>query len=312
MGLDPIAEVSPIERFMELAQVYQESAEGTSVFRDLPHDQLVEGLNDFVFHHGPAMGVSGWGDNIQSLRDSGVDAVWQCLWKESSIRIGFQVKSHSDFTASGSDSFRRGVLAQITESRQLGLENLLVVLGADLTNNSISQKARGLLADFGKMPDGYVVGVSPEKLAGIWTWWIGLKAEPLEQICQGGYAWLTIVFDDLGNRNTNSWGKGQGGNWSGPKTTILTEGQIVHITAIGISPEPDNMQFYFAIQRSGRSFETRQDWSDKNSWEWTVTRDDIGRNVCVKVAIRRQKDYYQFEGADDYTYATYDVLPATG
>ena len=121
---------------------------------------------------------------------------------------------------------------------------------------------------------------------------------------------LTVIYDSLGNRNQNSWGKGGGGDWSHPKATILRAGDIVDISAAAVSPGDEAPEYHFAVQRSGRVFETRRDWAPKPDWVWHVSADDIGKHIVVKVAARRKKAYYQFQDADDYTYALYDVLPS--
>jgi hypothetical protein len=126
---------------------------------------------------------------------------------------------------------------------------------------------------------------------------------------EAGYSWLTIVQDSLGNRNENSWGKGQGGGWSHPIRTTVRVGEKIRFSARAISPEDDLLEFHFALQPAGGGFQVRQDWSPAAEWAWLVGAEDIGRNVVIKIAVRRPKDYYQFGDADDYTYASYDVLP---
>jgi len=160
------------------------------------------------------------------------------------------------------------------------------------------------------MQDGYVYVVSPEKVLGLWQWWQRIDLKTLDQIREAGYAVLTVIYDSLGNRNQNSWGKGQGGDWSHAKRTVVRAGDVVDISAVAVSPESELPEYHFAVQRSGRSFETRQDWASTPDWIWNVTADDIGKHVVVKVAARQKKSYYQFRDADDYTYAVYDVLPA--
>lgn len=130
-----------------------------------------------------------------------------------------------------------------------------------------------------------------------------------KEMHQAGYPCLKIVSDSLGNRNENSWGKTNGGEWSHPKNTKVHVGDIVHIIASASMNEKDALEFKFAVQRSGRSFSTRQEWSKIAEWTWNVEKEDIGRNVVVMISVRKPKDYYQFYDADDYTYAIYDVLP---
>lgn len=49
------------------------------MLKGISHDDIVNATKQFLFHHGPAVGFSGWGDIIQGLRDSGVDSVWHCV-----------------------------------------------------------------------------------------------------------------------------------------------------------------------------------------------------------------------------------------
>jgi len=298
-----------VRQLMTLVQLYELSEEATSSFHGTQHDQLVDTLNEFLFYHGPAIGIKGWGDNIQSMRDGGVDAVWNCHGQSASIKLGIQIKSPNDFERDEDVSFRRTVLAQIAESRQMDLSKLILGLCADLTSKSQREKCRGLLADIARMTDEYVLAIAPTKMAGIWRWSLGLQTEPLDQIREAGYAWLTAIYDSLGNLNQNSWGKGTGGGWSHPKTTTVRVGQQVLLSAIAISPVPEDIQYQFSVQRSGQSFEVRQDWSPNPNWTWNVVQADIGRGVVVNISVRRVKDYYQFNDTDDYTYAIYTVLP---
>jgi hypothetical protein len=69
------------------------------------------------------------------------------------------------------------------------------------------------------------------------------------------------------------------------------------------------LEYEFSVQRSGKSFDVRRNWSPEAEWEWNVSYGDIGRGVVVKVSVRRPKSYYQFSDGDDYAYAIYDVLP---
>jgi len=299
-----------LEQLMTLLQLYELPEEMTSVFRDVSHNDLATAVSQFLFHHGPKIGVRGWGDIIQGIRDGGVDAIWNCHVGEGSVRLGVQVKSHGDFERGKGESFRRAVLAQLTESRQMKLSALLLGLCADMTSSSQREMCRGLQADVGKMTDEYVTVVSPTKMAGIWKWSLGLQAEPLEQMRDAGYAWLTAIYDSLGNLNQNSWGKGTGGDWSHRRKTTVRVGETITISAVAVSAAVGDTQYRFSVQRSGRSFEIRQDWSTESTWTWGVAQADIGRNVAAMISVRRQKDYYQFDDADDYTYAVYDVLPA--
>jgi hypothetical protein len=295
------------KHLMTLIQLYEVPEEMTANFRELAHDQLVDAVNRFLFHHGPAIGIRSWGDCIQGLRDKGVDAVWNCHGDDTDIRLGIQIKSHGDFERTEGDSFRRYVFAQITESHQMNLSCLLLGLCADLTSKSQREKCNGLLADVKSMKDNYVIDVAPRKMAGIWKWSLGLQMEPLAQIEEAGYAWLTAIYDSLGNLNRNSWGKGSGGNWSHPRATVIRVGQQIHLSAVAISPRPGILECRFFGERSKRNL--FRDWSPDPFWTWDVSDHDIGKGITIHVSVRRVKEYYQYNDADDYTYAIYDVLP---
>lgn len=299
-----------IQEIQKLLQIYEVEENRSALLKGISHDDIVNATKQFLFHHGPAIGFSGWGDIMQGLRDSGVDSVWHCHGYNIKLKIGIQIKSSIDFNTSEGVSFRRNVLVQITESRQMNLNHLMLGLCADLTSPSQREKCRGLLADMEKIQDNYVLPIAPGKMVGIWEWFRGLNIKPIEQMREAGYPWLTAVFDSLGNLNLHSWGKGTGGDWSNPKTTTIRSGQEVTFQAIAISTvkEPP-LEFRYCVQHSGKSFKIRRDWSENPSWTWHVQDKDIGRCVCVMISIRRQKSYFQFNDSDDYTYATYDVLP---
>jgi hypothetical protein len=295
-------------RMMRLLQLYEVEAAATVQLKPVMHDQLIGAFNQFIFHHGATLGLKGWADNIQSLRDGGVDATWHFASTGAIDRFGLQLKSWGDIEHS-EGSFRRSVMAQITESRQMKLSTLFLALAGDLTNRSQSEKVRGLMADIHRLLDDYVYVISPEKILGVWQWSQRFDLNALEQVREAGYAVLTVIYDTLGNRNQNSWGKRPGGGWSHAARTVIRAGDSVGLSAVAVSPGDQAPEYHFAVQRSGRSFETRQDWAPTPDWEWHVTADDIGKDVIVKIAARREKSYYQFRDCDDYTYAVYDVLP---
>jgi hypothetical protein len=200
-----------IDGFLELLEAYSLSQEETAILRGIQHDRLVETVNSFIFHHGPLLGVQGWSDVTQGLRDSGIDSIWQCRLNGITSKLGIQVKSHGDFS-NAEESFRRTVLSQISDSRRVNIEHLLLILGADLTNPSQREKARGITADIQQMQDNYVITISPEKIAGLWRWNEHLEVSSIDQMREAGYPWLSTVYDTIGNINNNSWGKGIGGD----------------------------------------------------------------------------------------------------
>ena len=301
-------EIMNVESLLEILEAYSLSQEDTSILAGVQHDRLVEAVNVFIFHHRSSLGLRGWSDVIQGLRDPGVDAIWQCSKGGTKSKLGIQVKSHGDFS-NVKDSFRRVVLSQISDSRRINPTRLLLFLGADLTNPSQREKARGIISDVQQMQDNYVVTISPEKVAGLWRWNEKLNVSAIDQMNEAGYSWLTTVYDTIGNVNQNSWGKGTGGNWTKTKRTVLYVGEEIGIRAIAMSEDTDNIQFRFSVQPSGGSFQTRRDWGTCEEWTWLIQETDIGRGVCVMVSVRRIKTYYQFQDSDDYTYATYDILP---
>lgn len=289
---------------LELLQIYEKptQAADTVQFKTISHEQLTQAFNTFVFHHSGGLGIEGSGDNLQSLRDGGVDSVWRA----NTMRFGFQVKSWGDINDK-QDSFRRIVLSQIAESRQMGLACLMIAFAADLTNNSQSQKARQLMAEIERMQDRYAFAISPEKTLAVWNWMQRTNLSALEQNRSAGYAALTVVTDSLGNRSETSAVQGRYSN--GSLATTVRAGDAVHFTARAEAENCEMFEFQFDVQRSGGCFETSQHWSISPRWTWRIAVEDIGRNVFVKVATRRPKGYYQFADADDYVTFLYDVLP---
>jgi len=286
--------MAQIDSLLEVLQLYELNPPDTSSLASIPHDTLVDAMNHFLFHHGPRFGISSWSDIIQGLRDGGIDSVWRYNDSGAVNQLGVQVKSAGDFDRV--QSFRRSVMAQIAESRQYELSHLLLALCADLTNPSHREKARGMLADVARMTDNYVLPISPEKMAGVWRWRQGLNIGPLEQMREAGYAWLTAVYDSLGNLNHNSWGKGTGGAWSHKASSTVFAEQQITLKAIGQSSADAPLEYQFAVQRSGQSFDIRQSWSETDTWTWHIEPADIGRGVCVMVAVRLNKDYSLLSG----------------
>lgn len=297
-----------IEGILEILESYSLTQEQTSILIGVQHDRIVEAFNTFLFHHRSLFGLRGWSDVTQGLRDAGVDSIWQYSIKEVTSKIGIQVKSHGDFSKND-DSFRKTVLSQITDSHRINLNRLLLLLGADLTDPSQREKARGITSDIQQMNENYVITISPEKVAGLWRWNEGLNVDAINQMEEAGYPWLITISDTVGNINHNSWGKNSSGNWTKIKRTTLYVGEKIRIQAIANYSEIDSIQFRFSVHPSGGGFQTRREWDNCQEWEWTIGESDIGRGVCVMVSVRREKQYYQFQDKDDYTYAIYDILP---
>ena len=281
--------LNELTSLLEVLQVYELAAQETATLNGVAHDTLVAATNDFLFHHSPKFRIGSSSNIVQGLRDSGVDSVFRYKSSGLTRQFGIQIKSTGDF---GRDQeFRRNVMAQISESQKYRLSHLLLGLAGDLTNASHREKARGILADVAQMRDEYVVAISPEKMAGIWHWRQGLIVAPLEQMQNAGYSWLTATYDSLGNLNRNPWGKGTGGDWSHQKCNTVYVGRQITIKAVAQSPENAPLEYRFSVQRSGQSFEVRQDWSENDTWTWSVQPADIGRWVCVMIAVRTPKQY---------------------
>jgi len=122
---------------------------------------------------------------------------------------------------------------------------------------------------------------------------------------------IDSVTDSLGNVQTNSWTAGEGGNWPATVDTpvIVNVGDQVTFTVNATDPEGGNLQYNFAVQPPGGSFETKQDWSTSNTWVWTVDPSEYGPAITVFIAVKDDdgSDYQGSFGGDDYTYAIYDV-----
>lgn len=260
-----------------------------------------------MFHHGTVSKRDGWTLTTQGLSDSGVDAIHSSA---EDLRVGFQVKCSGDFNRNDrGGTFHQKVLSQIQASRAHKLKKLYLILAADLTNSSHLQKCRGLLNDLSIQGDGYVELIEPEAAAGLWRWSTGVSIPALEQMFDAGYAYLTVVFDNLGNSNSNSWGKGTGGDWSVQRTRVLRVGNAIHLRALARCRRQGDIEFRFSVQLPGTGLEVRRDWSQNSNWTWHVEERDIGKNVVVAIAVRIAKSFYQFDQCDDYCYATYDILP---
>ncbi|MEZ5850380.1 MAG: hypothetical protein R3D68_06995 [Hyphomicrobiaceae bacterium] len=302
---------SELNALMGVIEAYKVRETETRVLGTTPHRDLVDLVKIFLFHHGPFVGRGGWSTTTQGLQDAGADAIH--IGGAHSLRLGIQVKSHGDFERSGAaTSFRQHVLAQIQESRAYKIDNLLLVLGADLTNKSHLEKCRGLLAELHRQNDPYVGPIEPEATAGLWMWRQHANLSAMDQMFDAGYAYLTTIYDNLGNVNSNSWGKGTGGNWSQLRKSTLRVGDFVNLKAIACSQNGQETEYRFSVQPAGGSFDVRQAWGAGGEWTWAITERDIGKHVVVMISVRARKSHYQFGefNGDDYTYATYDILPA--
>jgi len=124
------------------------------------------------------------------------------------------------------------------------------------------------------------------------------------------FPFIIEIVDSLGNINKNSFAKKTGGNWSeireNPKVRVGDE--ITFIVDAYSYKEP--LEYRYSVQPTGKCFITKQDWCTSNKWTWKIIKEEIGLDCCVMLAIRNKRDSHALGDVDDYTYATYDVLPS--
>lgn len=127
---------------------------------------------------------------------------------------------------------------------------------------------------------------------------------------------LKSVTDSLGNAQTNSFGEEGSDFWPVSVVTpvIVNVGQSIDFTVLANDPEGDSLEYRFAVQRPGGSAETRQDWSDQNTWQWEVGAQDFGVDLRVVVSVRDDDKLNPFGEllGDDYTSLTYNVQDSNG
>ena len=140
-----------MDQVMWSAAAEQSSTKG---FRQERHDPLIERLQAILevnLFDRPRISI------LQSLQDRGCDLLID--WPQQA-KFGVQLKSNGDVEQ---PDFSNKTLAQIQDSRQHGLTRLYLVLAADITGDSNSQKVRGLVSRISSMNDDYVVTVPPER-----------------------------------------------------------------------------------------------------------------------------------------------------
>lgn len=134
----------------------------------------------------------------------------------------------------------------------------------------------------------------------------GQTVDP-EKTATGSYPKIDRISDNLGHSNTKSIAKG---NLSTVDGGTVHVGDKINIKTDASDPDKGKLSYIFWVQPSGGGFETRQDWSDKNSFTWTVSAHDVGENVLVIPAIKDDDKALRFGNSDDYAYMSYRVLPA--
>ena len=93
----------------------------------------------------------------QSLRDDGIDLL--LTFQKTKAKFGFQIKSYNDVK---DKDFTKNTIAQISRSRKHHIYRLFIAVCADLTDDSLKEKVRGLTSEVSEMGD-YCVVFSPEK-----------------------------------------------------------------------------------------------------------------------------------------------------
>ncbi|MGI6741651.1 MAG: IPT/TIG domain-containing protein [Brevefilum sp.] len=124
-------------------------------------------------------------------------------------------------------------------------------------------------------------------------------------------ATITQVVDSLGNVNTDSWTKGSGGGWScypDCPDLELEIGEIITFNVTASDPNDLPIEYKFSFMRNG-NITTAQDWSQDNTFVWTVTTDDVGPSNGLVIHVRND-DGHEWQGeelGDDYTYVIYKI-----
>jgi hypothetical protein len=124
-------------------------------------------------------------------------------------------------------------------------------------------------------------------------------------------ATITQVVDSLGNVNTNSITKENGGDWScypNCPNLELHIGQIITYTVTASDPNDLPIEYMFYHMRNG-NMTTAQEWSPDNTYVWLVELEDVGPWSGISVHVRNDDGHeWQSEGlGDDYNYQTYTV-----
>ncbi|MEK6263010.1 MAG: hypothetical protein AABP62_30895 [Planctomycetota bacterium] len=142
---------TPLDQIMWAAAVDPSLTKG---FQQKLHDGLVERLQEFLearLPENPRLAI------LQSLQDRGCDLLIE--WPQRA-KYGVQLKNNGDVEKL---DFSVKTLAQIQDSKQHGLVRLYLVIAADITGVSNSQKVRGMISRISAMNDPYVVVIPPER-----------------------------------------------------------------------------------------------------------------------------------------------------
>jgi len=128
----------------------------TAFFKDMAHSDLLKLLLKWIETRNRKARV--FGQIIHGPKESGIDIIAQI--SEYNEKFGIQLKNNDDVKAK---DFTTKIKAQVTDSRKHELRGLVVVFAADLTDNSIEGKVRGIVSEFSQMKDALIKVVPPQK-----------------------------------------------------------------------------------------------------------------------------------------------------
>jgi len=156
-------DISALEILAKIFDAESSIIDETKIFSGISHDDLCSALEYWVDQCKLLFGEPVVLYQNQSLRDAGVDVSVNLL--SSNIKFGIQVKSHGDIEE---NDFTKNVKMQITDSAKHKISRFILAFAGDLTNNSQSQKVRGLISELGQRGTNEILVIPPEKLVTIY------------------------------------------------------------------------------------------------------------------------------------------------
>jgi len=129
--------------------------EKTTVFKGTSHSDLLELLLKWIETKNGEVKL--FGQIIHGPRESGIDIIAQT--SEGNEKVGIQLKNNDDVKA---EDFTTKIKAQVTDSRKHQLRGLVVIFAANMTDNSIEAKVRGIVSEFSQMKETLIKVVPPE------------------------------------------------------------------------------------------------------------------------------------------------------
>jgi hypothetical protein len=130
-------------------------AEDSSLFENMPHDELVEKFAAYLNTHRHYLGYCQI-EQSHALNDKGVDI----LLTAEAGKVGFQLKSHFDV---GEKAFAANVKRQWAESHSHGLDHYFILICSPLADggDDYSQKISHLLNELSQMKTNYHTALGP-------------------------------------------------------------------------------------------------------------------------------------------------------